>query len=282
MDVDVELDLTPAAYLALASGPLSANPVMNQLALALPRQALARTGTEAGHIRCAVAREGGASPVGFAVQTPPWPVQLGLGTAEGAAALGAPFARAFRPLPGVMGPEPLALAFASAYARAAGARAEPLQRMGVFTLTAVTPLPPPPGMARPATAADGPLLDRWLLAFHDEAVPSDPAPPAGAGSRLVAEARAWLWTEPDGTPRALACTGREVDGFHAVGPVYTPPESRRCGAATALVSALSANLLTRGRGCTLFTDLANPTANAIYERIGYRRVGTFLRLRFEH
>ena len=27
-------------------------------------------------------------------------------------------------------------------------------------------------------------------------------------------------------------------------------------------------------GCTLFTDLANPVSNRIYERIGYRRVGT--------
>jgi predicted GNAT family acetyltransferase len=27
-------------------------------------------------------------------------------------------------------------------------------------------------------------------------------------------------------------------------------------------------------GCTLYTDLGNPVSNRIYERIGYRQVGT--------
>ncbi len=62
--------------------------------------------------------------------------------------------------------------------------------------------------------------------------------------------------------------------------MYTPPELRGHGYATSLVADLSALLLPRGRGCTLFTNLANPTSNAIYERIGYARVGTQLRLRF--
>jgi len=57
----------------------------------------------------------------------------------------------------------------------------------------------------------------------------------------------------------------------AVAPVYTLPEHRGSGHATALVAALSRELLARGkRKLFLTTDAANPTSNAIYARIGYR------------
>jgi len=42
------------------------------------------------------------------------------------------------------------------------------------------------------------------------------------------------------------------------------------------VSALSQKLLDSGyERCSLFTDLANPTSNSIYQKIGYRPVGDF-------
>jgi predicted GNAT family acetyltransferase len=56
--------------------------------------------------------------------------------------------------------------------------------------------------------------------------------------------------------------------------VYTPPEYRRRGYASASVAALSQSLLNQGHQfCFLFTDLANPTANHIYQDIGYQPVG---------
>jgi hypothetical protein len=58
-----------------------------------------------------------------------------------------------------------------------------------------------------------------------------------------------------------------------VGPVYTPPDLRRRGYATALTAAVSADLLAAGkRFCFLYTDLANPTSNRIYMSIGYEPV----------
>ena len=58
-----------------------------------------------------------------------------------------------------------------------------------------------------------------------------------------------------------------------VGPVYTPPELRGRGFATAVTAEVTARALAAGRRfCFLFTDLANPTSNAIYQRIGYRPV----------
>jgi len=47
------------------------------------------------------------------------------------------------------------------------------------------------------------------------------------------------------------------------------------------VAALSQHLLNTGRAfCTLFTDLANPTSNHIYQEIGYRRLGDFAEYSF--
>ena len=58
-----------------------------------------------------------------------------------------------------------------------------------------------------------------------------------------------------------------------IGPVYTPPDLRGRGYATVARRRALAALLDGGRRfCFLFTDLANPTSNAIYERIGYVRV----------
>jgi predicted GNAT family acetyltransferase len=58
-----------------------------------------------------------------------------------------------------------------------------------------------------------------------------------------------------------------------VSAVYTPPERRNRGYASAGVAALSQMLLDGGRRfCFLFTDLANPTSNRIYQQIGYRAV----------
>ena len=66
--------------------------------------------------------------------------------------------------------------------------------------------------------------------------------------------------------------GRTPNGTR-VGPVYTPPEHRGHGYASALVAAASQAQLDEGiQFCFLFTDLANPTANHIYQAIGYEPV----------
>jgi predicted GNAT family acetyltransferase len=86
-----------------------------------------------------------------------------------------------------------------------------------------------------------------------------------------------LW-EDGGVPVSLAGWGGPTPNGIRVGPVYTPPELRGRGYATALSADLSQRLLDGRlfeggrRFCFLYTDLANPTSNAIYERVGYRRV----------
>ena len=86
----------------------------------------------------------------------------------------------------------------------------------------------------------------------------------------------------DGEPVSFAGYGSPTPNGIRVGPVYTPPELRGRGYASALVGELTARLLTGGRRlCFLFTDLANPTSNSIYQRVGYRPVADVTDWRFQ-
>ena len=95
-----------------------------------------------------------------------------------------------------------------------------------------------------------------------------------------------LW-EVDGASVSLAGWGGPTPNGIRVGPVYTPPELRGRGYATALTAEVSQRLLDGRlfvggrRFCFLYTDLANPTSNAIYERIGYERIAEAAEIVFD-
>ena len=87
----------------------------------------------------------------------------------------------------------------------------------------------------------------------------------------VATAGVTLW-EDEGAPVCLTGWGR-IPGGARIGPVYTPPEHRGRGYASSLVAHVSSEMLSRGaEACFLYTDLANPTSNAIYRRLGYEQI----------
>jgi predicted GNAT family acetyltransferase len=68
-------------------------------------------------------------------------------------------------------------------------------------------------------------------------------------------------------------TTMPAGGVVRIGPVYTPPRYRKRGYAGALVAAASQRALDNGAAaCSLYTDLANPTSNKIYQAVGYRPI----------
>lgn len=186
------------------------------------------------------------------------------------------------PLPGVQGARAVAEHFARRWIALHEQQIAPAMDLRIYQLTAVRPPPPVPGQMRQAMEADRPVLEAWFAAFHEEATPG-----AAASDKAVVVTR-WL-TSPtrllalweDGEPVALAgATGPTPNGIR-IGAVYTPPERRRRGYASALVAALSQHQLDAGkRFCFLFTDLSNPTSNHIYQAIGYEPVVDVVELRF--
>ncbi|HWD83879.1 MAG TPA: GNAT family N-acetyltransferase [Kribbella sp.] len=87
--------------------------------------------------------------------------------------------------------------------------------------------------------------------------------------------RFWVW-ENDGQIVSFVGHQQPVFGTARVGPVYTPPEYRGHGYASALTAAVTYRLSESGNQVCLFTDLANPTSNKIYAAIGFRPVCDFV------
>ncbi|MGH3300747.1 MAG: GNAT family N-acetyltransferase [Streptosporangiaceae bacterium] len=143
----------------------------------------------------------------------------------------------------------------------------------------VPPEPAPPGAARLAGQPDVDLLVSWSDAFLVEAGGAGP----GNSRQIVADRLSHdgltLW-ETGGEPVAMASLTRIVAGVARVIGVYTPPARRRRGYAGAVTAAVSRAALAAGAtGVVLYTDLANPTSNALYQRLGYRPVADRVLLR---
>jgi predicted GNAT family acetyltransferase len=180
-------------------------------------------------------------------------------------------------LPGVTGPKEHAANFVERWTQATGASARLAVAERIFRLDRVVPPSrPPAGRWRMAEPSDRRIVADWLVAFGREALPDDEPPPdplATADRWIAGRYRSlYLW-EDDGRVVSLAGAGGETPNGIRIGPVYTPPDARRRGYATALAAAASRDQLERGRRfCFLFTDLSNPTSNSIYGQIGYRPV----------
>ena len=227
--------------------------------------------------------------VGAALQTPPYNLILPRPLDEASLAVLAGGIE--HELPGVTGARPEVDAFARAWCAARLLRPHVRIAHGIYALERVVPVSGVPGRMRAATDADRLLASTWFRAFSEEALfeggPDDTDADTrrersidarlglGEGSGIA------LW-EHDDEVVSLAGFGGETPNGIRIGPVYTPPERRRRGYASALTAALSARLLAGGkRFCFLYTDLANPTSNRIYQAIGYERTCDAVELGFE-
>lgn len=162
--------------------------------------------------------------------------------------------------------------FSAAWASVTGGRTVVHHRMRLFRLAGLQPpSPAPAGGARAPAEDDFGLLVRWTDAFGAET-----AVGSGDAAREVREPLSYggitLWD--DRGPAAMAVLSRPVAGVWRVGTVYTPPQRRQRGYGGAVTTAVSQRALSAGAAeVVLYTDLANPTSNALYQRLGYQPVG---------
>ncbi|MGH3343395.1 MAG: GNAT family N-acetyltransferase [Carbonactinosporaceae bacterium] len=186
-----------------------------------------------------------------------------------------------RPLAGVHGTRRTAPLFADAWARRTGCGARVSLEQRLYALGSLTtPDPAPPGRARQASDADTDLLTEWTRRFNRDAGMPDANTPEVVQDKLGYGG--WFLWEAAGVPVALAGLTRPGGGVIRVGPVFTPEEHRRLGYGSAVTAAASRAALDRAADAVvLFTDLANPTSNSIYQRLGYRAVEDRLILLFD-
>lgn len=210
-------------------------------------------------------------PVAAAARTPPHNLILAIARSDEAVRL---LADEVGDLPGVIGCVPGVDRFVEA-------RPEEAQRtmsQGIFQLDAVVMPPAVEGVSRPARLAELDELVEMRLAFEEEAIGrvDDPAMSRRATERRVEEQspRFGLWVhEVEGRLVTISGHSGGTPNGIRIGPVYTPPAHRGRGYASSLVATESQWLLDHGHNyCFLYTDLANPTSNSIYQRIGYHQI----------
>lgn len=174
-------------------------------------------------------------------------------------------------LPGVSGLVAEVEAFVQVWQALTGQSYQREMQSRIYQLTRVEPVATANGYLRLATEDDRPLLLKWFAAFEaGMGVVVDEAIERRVNVELKRQST-HLWE--DSIPVSIV-GGRPFSATAArIAPVYTPPEYRRKGYATSAVAALSQMFLDQGYDrCFLFTDIANPTSNHIYQQIGYRPI----------
>jgi predicted GNAT family acetyltransferase len=173
--------------------------------------------------------------------------------------------------PGVIGPDTTAEWFADQARTLGHCFLEP-EPQWIYAIREAPRFPGSPGHARLAGMEDAALLARWMTAFHREAIPLDPPPPADYAARAVRENRFLFWIDA-GQPVAMAAVVRRLTTSAAITGVYTPPELRGRGYAGSVTAAAVERIRAEGRSVAcLYADQRNPASNRCYTKIGFTPV----------
>lgn len=150
--------------------------------------------------------------------------------------------------------------------------------MRIYKIEKVLPVSGVPGRMRPFGEQDRALIEEWYEGFQRDTSNEKPDQAhiqKQVSAYLTAQPRQrglMIW-EVDGKPVSMAGYAGPTPNGIRIGAVYTPPDQRKHGYASAATAGLSQHLLEQGNlFCFLFTDLLNPISNHIYQQIGYRPV----------
>ncbi|MFE2992936.1 GNAT family N-acetyltransferase [Streptomyces sp. NPDC059262] len=178
-------------------------------------------------------------------------------------------------------------AFAESWQRRTGAAPVPFWRTHLYRLGTLTPPQPrPEGHGRITGGRDREQVVRWCREFCVDVGEQHSIDLIDAGSwddSRFGDRHFTFWQTPDGTPVSMAAATSIAGGMVRVDPVYTPACFRGHGYAGAVTVEVSRAALAAGaRDVVLFTDPANPTSNALYQRIGFVHVADFAGYRFSY
>ena len=206
---------------------------------------------------------------GVAVRRGHGPVVLGQSDEAAAEAFADDLAGEMPGLSGVVGALRACEAFARRWHRRTGREGTLCRHMRQHVLAKVAEVPDVPGASRIAQESELRVLVDAQRAFVAEVGLSDP-PARIRASLLRRVARGEIRVWDDQGPAAYAGFIEAAPALARIAPVYTWPARRRRGYGTALVAALSRELMAQGKErLFLTTDAANPTPNAMYARIGF-------------
>lgn len=178
-------------------------------------------------------------------------------------------------LPGVVGLIKMSEAFAREWRATTRQKIARATEMTLYTLEKVIMPAPVAGEFRQAEEGDFDRVAEWVGDFGEEL-----SLPERTRRKEIAEEkmkrRAVYFWDVDDTPVSMASFAETTANGVRVNLVYTPPQERRKGYASACVAHLSRHLLDSGeKWCAIFADVSNPTSNSIYRRMGYEEAATY-------
>jgi predicted GNAT family acetyltransferase len=221
--------------------------------------------------------------VGAAMQTSPYPLVCNGIPAHSIDLVVAEVARLRPELTGVRGASQSAAAYADAWRAATGRVGSVTVEERLYRLGTLRPPATVQGAYRAADDGDRAVLVDWVELFFVETF--EHSRENQAGDTFVRTAidkgdQFLLWIV-DGLPVSMAMLRAPAAGVSRIGPVFTPVDRRGHGYGSAVTAAAAA--LARRRGVAdvvLFADLANPTSNGIYQKIGFEAVADSVRFEF--
>ncbi|WP_243523464.1 GNAT family N-acetyltransferase [Bacillus pseudomycoides] len=176
-------------------------------------------------------------------------------------------------IPGLIGEKRVVKQLAEEMAKLEQKKFSIRMNQGVYELKKVKKKWDEHGVFRQVNNGELPLIEKWVYQFcEDVHLPTTEENAKQTAHTLVSTNRLFGW-EVDGKLVSIAAITRPTKSNITVNFVYTPKEERKKGYASHCVAALSQRMLNRGyKTTTLYTDLANPTSNKIYQEIGYELI----------
>ncbi|WP_242235432.1 GNAT family N-acetyltransferase [Bacillus cereus group sp. BfR-BA-01316] len=181
--------------------------------------------------------------------------------------------RIYPDIPGLIGNKKIVQKLAEEIAILEHKKTTVVMEQGIYVLKQVKKKWDREGILREINRDELPLIEKWVYQFcEDVKLPTTKEKAKQTAHTLITTNRLF-GLEVDGKLVSVAAKTRPTTNNITVNFVYTPKEERKKGYASNCVAALSQRMLNEGyKTTTLYTDLANPTSNKIYQKIGYEQI----------
>ncbi|KKZ98978.1 hypothetical protein B4147_3561 [Bacillus wiedmannii] len=183
------------------------------------------------------------------------------------------FSKVYPDIPGLIGNKKTVQRLAEEIAVLENKKTNVVMEQGVYALQQVKKKWTEDGAFREIGSDELPLIEQWIYQFcEDVRLPTTKEEAKQTAHTLITNRRLF-GLDVDGKLVSVAAKTRPTTNNITVNFVYTPKEARKKGYASSCVAALSQRMLDEGyKTTTLYTDLANPTSNKIYQEIGYEQI----------
>ncbi|MGE0996884.1 GNAT family N-acetyltransferase [Bacillus sp. Gnz1/3] len=180
-------------------------------------------------------------------------------------------------IPGLIGNKKVVQRLAEEIAVLENKKTTVAMEQGIYELKQVKKKWTEEGIFREINSDELPVIEKWIYQFcEDVNLPTTKEEAEQTAHTLITNHRLF-GLEIDGKLVSVAAKTRPTKNNITINFVYTPKEERKKGYASNCVAALSQRMLDEGyKTTTLYTDLANPTSNKIYQEIGYEQIAESL------